>query len=184
MAFNATQFRQQMKFGGYRPNLFDLELVVPEYADSLRISKLQANAASLPGYTTGFVDTYYFGRRVSFIGDRQWEDWEVQITIDEDMKLYQALQSWNNRQNLIDHDTDKLEVANPGLYADIRITPYKKTGEKIDDTITTLKNAFPIQISPIQLAWQENNTIAQCSVIFRYDYLTTENIFSDNVPSF
>jgi hypothetical protein len=87
-------------------------------------------------------------------------------------------------QNLVDHDTEKLEQKRDDMYGEILITPYKKTGEVIDRAVTTLKNAFPIQVSPIQLAWQENNTIAQCSVIFRYDYLTTDTLKKDQVTSF
>jgi hypothetical protein len=174
MSFNANEFRSRLQYGGVRPNLFKISLVIPgEDAASQEIS-FMARAASMPAYVTGFTDQFYFGRRVSFFGDREYQDWSVEIINDEDYLVRNALEKWSNRGAETDWDTNYTEDARGlPLYIDATITSYGKGGDELKSV--TIKNAFPIMLGPLEYNWEENNRIQTFTADFRYDYLVGQN---------
>lgn len=182
MAFNATEFRAQMKYGGQRPNLFEIKLTIPDSAAAEQSVTFMANAATQPAFITGYADSYYFGRRISHFGDREFQDWSINVINDEDMPIRNALEKWQDRGAHIDHKTYEIEnAAGKELYVNAEITAFGRDG-KAGKTIR-LVNAFPVMIGPLEYSWEDNNRIQTFQADFRYDYFTTDHISSPSSVS-
>lgn len=184
MPFNANNFRAELKYGGARPNMFEITLVNPPQAfkkagggDSQAVSKItyMANSADLPGSVIGTIPVPYFGRIINVAGDRMFEDWNCAIYTDEDFITRNSFEAWNNMMAYINYDTNREHGAAAELISnyvcDIEVKHFTKTGKV--DKIYILKNAFPYVVSPVQLSWQANDQIMMFQVTWKYDYFIT-----------
>lgn len=179
MPFNANTFRQRLSGGGARPNKFEVALTFPVApgiaGDASQEITFMAQATDAPGMTVGAAETFYFGRKVSFAGDRVFDDWNVQIINDEDFLVRNALESWSNRMHLLDHDTNQADkFQNQPVYSQAQIRQFGRDGRVIKTY--TLYNAWPMIVSPMALSWQDNDRIQTFDCVFRYDFFTTDKI--------
>lgn len=191
MAFNASTFRSKLQYGGARPNLYEVKMNFPNATgDESETLTYMCRAASLPGMSVGTAALPYFGRTLKFAGDRQFEDWSVRIINDEDFKIRNAFEVWQNHMSIVSHNSNAVEdMCSPGpasYYIDITVTQLTKDGGLCGTHSTatedggaksyTLKNAWPTQIGPIELAWDANDQIEEFSVNFTYDYFVTDKL--------
>lgn len=74
MAFNVAEFRANLIGDGARPNLFQVTLTLPTFANNSVAAgqklTFMAKSAQLPGSTVGTVPVYYYGRELKFAGNR------------------------------------------------------------------------------------------------------------------
>lgn len=174
MSFNAQDFRTKMEFGGARPNQYKVSLTFPDSGAEEKFT-FMCRAASLPGMTVGPADAYYFGRRVSWAGDREFQDWNVRVYNDEDFAVRNAFERWSDRTARLSHNTDTHDDKNDLTYCvDCIVEQIGKDGQ-VKKTYF-FKNMWPIDLSPIELAWDMNDTIEEFDVTFRYDYYETDLI--------
>ena len=171
MTFNVTEFRANLVGDGARPNLFQVVLTLPQFANNATAAgqKLQfmAKAAQLPGSTVGTVPMYYFGREMKFAGNRSFTDWTLQIINDEDFVIRNSMESWMNAVNSHAGNIRNTSAASPSSYAvDATVTQYGKTGSAINTY--SFIGLFPLDIAPIDLDWGSNDTIEEYSVTFAY----------------
>jgi hypothetical protein len=175
MAFNVAEFRAQLIGDGARPNLFQVILTLPTFANNSTAAgqKLQfmAKTAQLPGSSIGQVPMYYFGRELKFAGNRTFADWTLQIINDEDFLIRNSLESWMN--GIASHASNlrATQAPNPSSYAvDATVIQYGKAGAPIN----TYKfvGVFPLDLSPIDLDWSSNDSIEEFSATFAYQYWT------------
>ena len=96
MAFNISDFRGQLEFGGARPSLFEVQIFNPANTTGDLKTPFLVRAAQLPGSTVGTVPVSYFGRQIKLAGNRTFGDWTVTIINDEDFLIRNALEEWNN----------------------------------------------------------------------------------------
>lgn len=182
MAFNATQFRQTMTGHGARANLFEVEVTFPD-DDGGAGNKFTftCRSAQLPASTIGVAEAYYFGRRVSFAGDRTFQDFQVQVIVDEDHLVRKAFEKWQNRLGIIDHNTNRVERKDgKAVYSNMTVKHYAKEGGQAIKTYT-LYNAFPVDIGAVELDWQENDTIMMFPIVLRYDFFDIDGVRGDLV---
>lgn len=184
MAFNATTFRQALKYGGARPNAFEIQIVfnqtpVTNLANKAGLDAtgkeitVMANGTQMPGSIIGTVPLPYFGRVVNVSGDRVYEDWQCAIYSDEDFKLRNFFERWNNMMSFHNYATER-EHAIPNIndyVCTVVIKHYTKTG--LVDKIVELRNAFPYMVSPVELNWQANDQVMMFEVMWKYDYFVT-----------
>jgi len=188
MSFNISRFRTNMINDGARPNLFEVELTLPGQgpsaggtaAGSSTIPELAGTgatstarflikAAQLPGSTVGTVTVPYFGREVKFAGNRTFPDWTVTVINDEDFKLRNTFERWLNYINGHDRNlrgTGGVPTLN--YFSDLSVRQYSKGG----DIIKGYKfiQAFPVDVSPIDVNWGDNDAIEEFTVTFAYQY--------------
>lgn len=182
MAFNLNQFRTNMKYGGARPTLFRVTMAFPSYVpDSIGVTRKAAfsiKAAQLPASNVGLIEVPYFGRSAKFSGDRTFEDWTGTIINDEDFKVRDGLEFWSNGMNRLSGNTNQLRDVSiddvRSYLQDVKIEQFGKGGAVIKTV--TLKNAWPSNIGPIQLGWENRDQIEEFDVTFSYDYYETDNI--------
>jgi hypothetical protein len=173
MAFNVAEFRSQMVGDGARPNLFQVTLTFPTVATGGSVAgqkvTFMAKAAQLPGSTIGTVPVYYFGRELKFAGNRTFTDWTLQIINDEDFAIRNSLESWMNAINSHSSNVRNASAGTPtGYTVDASVAQYSKTG----DVLKTYKfvGLFPLDIAPIDLDWQSNDSIEEYSATFAYQW--------------
>jgi hypothetical protein len=179
MSFNALEFRSKLKYGGLRPNLFQVALNIPDSASASEEVAFMAEASNTPAFVTGYADTYYFGRRVSWPADREWTDWTITIIQDETFNIRNALEAWQDRCSRSNWGTNHMEQARGlNLFSDASIKEYGKEGDVLREV--KMFNAFPIMIGPLEHSWSSNNQISRFTVDFRYDYCEVQQISSKN----
>lgn len=195
MAFNAAKFRSFMKYGGLRPNLYKVTLTFPPGTtkgnETDEAFTFLCKAANLPGMSVGTAQASYFGRKINFAGDREFQPWECTVYTDEDFTVRNALEAWQNRMNLLDHDTNAVDgmCDQKTFYVDITVTALGKDGNLCGHgegdgngglKSYTLKNAFPSSIGEISLGYDQNDQIAEYQVTFTYDYFVTDKLQGHN----
>lgn len=177
MAFNVNTFRAELEQGGARPTLFEVRLSAPAGGiggpgvDLITKSPFMVRAAQLPSQQLGTIEASYFGRKIKLAGDRTFEDWNVTVMNDEDFKLRNALEVWQQQINSHSDNLREFGSANPAQYkAQATVTQYSKTGQPL--RTYTFSGLYPSNIAAIDLAWDTNDTIEEFAVTWSYDYWT------------
>ena len=175
MAFNVAEFRANLIGDGARPNLFQVTLTLPTFANNSVAAgqklTFMAKSAQLPGSTVGTVPVYYYGRELKFAGNRTFTDWTLQIINDEDFLIRNSIESWMNSINSHAGNVRSAAAGTPSSYSvDASVIQYGKTGEAIN----TYKfvGMFPLDMAAIDLDWGSNDTIEEFGVTFAYQYWT------------
>ena len=176
MAFNVNQFRQQLVGDGARPNLFEIRMAVPGYAqvgDVNRKLTFFCNSAQLPGSTIGIAPTYYFGREVKVAGNRTYPEWTVNILNDEDFTIRNTMERWIDGMNdpVTNLRSAFAPVVDNGYGIDADVLQYGKQGDIIKEY--TFRGIFPIDVSPIDVNWSSNDQLEEFSVTFAVQYWTS-----------
>jgi hypothetical protein len=176
MAFNVNEFRAQMVADGARPNLFSVTLNFPQLLGRQVASRkltFMANSTQLPPSIVGVARQSYFGREVKFPGDRIFPDWSINIVNDEDFAIRDAFEAWSNTIN-----SHNFNIRNPvainslGYAVDASVTQYSKIGAPIKTYY--FYGLFPTQVDPINVAWNQNDTIEEFGVTLSYQYWTND----------
>ncbi len=183
MPFNAKEFRNKLKYGGARPNMFEVEINLKGNSKIDALAKntgladdtirLMVNSAQMPGSIIGTVPVPYFGRIVNVSGDRVYEDWQCAVYSDEDFSVRNFFEKWNDMMSFVNYATNR-EHAVPGVndyVCEVTIKHFTKTG--VVDKIYKLQNAFPYFVSPVELNWQANDQLMMFEVTWKYDYFLT-----------
>lgn len=168
MSFNIYEFRSQLQGDGARPNLFDVQLTFPTFINpgaASRKATFMCKSASLPSSTLGMVPVPYFGRDVKLAGNRQFQEWTVNIINDEDFNVRNAFEKWSAGINSHVGNIRAQWAGNSLGYAvDANVNQYGKKGDKIKTY--TFIGMFPIDIGQIDLDWGANDTVEEYSVTF------------------
>lgn len=179
--FNISTFVNNMTYDGARPNLFDITF--QDQASTVGENfTLRAESSSIPGSTIGVASAYFFGREAKFAGNRRFDNWTVQILVDE--KDYKSgpryfLESWMNKLNAhVGNIRDSAMVSPDQYQKDGYVKHYSKDGQDILATYRMVQ-CFPIDISPVTLGWDQNDQIERFSVTFAMQWWETETGSTD-----
>jgi len=186
MAFNVSEFKSQMDwFGGpFRGSLFELQIFnypgVTTRANSRDLTFFCKNA-TIPGMVFNTVQ-YENVAQMRKVMPVAWNPEPVQsiFMLDSDHQILSFFHSW--AQNIVNFSTaagsfsevdGKLpfEVGYKDEYAATIVirhysTNYQQSGAYYE---VVLRNAFPIQIGDVDLAWENNDQYAVLPVSFQYD---------------
>ena len=147
MAFDIASFKSNLRNGGARPNLFEVEVGNPIDGSADQVFKFHCRAAQLPASTI--------------------EPWTVTILNDEDFSVRTSLENWMGGIN--DHASN-LQFNNQTTYKnrDSKVVHYGKDGS----VIATYKfvGIFPTELGAVELAWDSNDQIEEFTCTFAYDY--------------
>jgi hypothetical protein len=173
MAFNVNQFRTQLQGDGARPNLFEVRLNFPAYAQGGSVaaakSSFMVKTAALPGSTVGMVTVPYFGREVKVAGNRTFADWSVTIINDEDFFIRNAMEAWVRgiNENVTNLRSNRARTSQQ-YGVDATVIQYGKDGRQLKSY--KFVGMFPTDIAQIDLDWGSNDTIEEYTVNFAYQY--------------
>ena len=171
---NVNDFSKQLKGGGARANLFKVGLVSP-VGDLNEISKYLVKAAQLPGSTVAPIEVPFRGRFLKISGDRTFEPWTVTVMNDTGFTIRRNLERW---MSLINNHEDNQGVTDTDDYfADMSVAQLDRNGEVLREY--KIIGAWPSDLSPIDVSFDNSNQIEEYQVTFQYQYWVTEGLFEN-----
>ena len=169
-------FRGKMTGGGARANLFEVNVNFPAITGGdTELANFMCRAAQIPGITNAAVEVPFRGRILKFPGDRTFEDWTITVYNDANFGVRDGFESWMNSLNThvgnIGLITDN---AGYGTYlSDMTVSQLNQSGDQVKRY--TLRNAFPTNISAIELSYDQQTAVEEFQVTITYDYWTNDN---------
>lgn len=164
---NLNQFKNELGEGA-RPNLYKVTIGFPLIAggsnDTRKLSFL-CKAAQLPGVTTGTIEAPFMGRQSKLPGDLVFEEWTITVFLDAEFKVRDAFERWSNAMR---SHRDNVGLDLSEILADGTVEQLNRQQE----TIKTydIREMFPSNLSPVELAYDTNDTIGEFTVTLQYQY--------------
>lgn len=124
--------------------------------------RVRVKATSLPTETVGIIEVPYMGRVIKEPGDRAYEEWTFTVMQTNDFNVHRAVRAWMAGLNG--------PVSNVGQ-VDKRdgVIDHLDNNNSIVETIL-IKDAWPTIIGPVELDWENQNSIETFDVTLAYDY--------------
>ena len=173
--FNVERFKSALTNGGLRPNQFAVQLSFPTYVSggSQAVTKAPflINIAEMPGSTINPATVLYRGREVLFSGDRTFAPWTFTALNDSQMTIRNAIESW--MIGMEDLQTKRGRLNASEYQRNIDIFQLDRTGFVLKSYV--LRDAFPIDLSPVGLDFSSNDNISTFQCTWRYQSFSTNN---------
>ena len=174
-ALGVLEFQSRIK-GAVRPNLFSVSHNFPSgiiAADGLET--FMCKSAALPASTVGTVELPFRGRDIKVPGDRTFESWTGTFYMDDAFELRGAYEKWIELTNTVDANTASAGMGD--VLEDIVVTQM----DKFNGSATQFKDirqyklvkAFPVSVSQVSLAYDNNDSYEEFDVEFAYQYFET-----------
>ena len=177
-------FKSNLIGGGARANQFLVQLNFPPFLASNRFAagykgQFLCKAAQLPGSTIDKTPVNYRGREVKFAGERVFAPWRGTILNDTDFLLRNMFEAWMNGMN--NHRTNNGITDARQYQGSYDVFQLDRNGARIKGY--RFADAFPTEVSPIELSFDQNNEIETFDVTFEYNYWTSESSTDRGVVS-
>jgi hypothetical protein len=172
-------FKSKLTGGGARPNLFRVTLAWPGASgfDQEKASFL-IKGATLPASVIGTVEVPFRGRKLKIAGDRTFETWTITVINDNNMVIRTAFENWMNLINAHSANVSAY-VGNQslGYMAQMQVQQLDRSENVLKEY--TFVDAYPINVSAIELSYDTTDAIEEFTVELNYQYWTDEvnNIF-------
>jgi len=182
---NITNFRDRLVGGGARPNLFEVNIELPDgvtgqadYRDDVRF---MVKAAEIPAANIGNIPVPFRGRVLPVAGDRTFDPWTVTVINDSKFNIRDAMEQWSNKINDLQFDVGDISPSNYQTKAEVfqlsrggKTTSASSTG---GESITTLRTynfegIYPSAVSAIPLDYGATDSIEEFQVTFNYLFWT------------
>ena len=179
-ALGVLQFQQKIR-GAVRPNLFSVFHKFPSVG-GLNVGEkdlptFMCKSAALPASTVGTVELPFRGRVIKVPGDRTFESWTATFYMDDAFELRGAYEKWIELTNSVDTNTAAANMAD--VLQDITVTQLDKFGGTNTgfSTIREYKliSAFPVSVSQVSLAYDNNDSYEEFDVEFAYQFFETDS---------
>ena len=170
-------FQTKVK-GGVRPNLFQVYHQFPDKAKPTdeKLESYLCKSAALPASTVGTVELPFRGRVLKVPGDRTFESWTATFYMDDAFELRGAYERWIDLTNRV--DVNMADVPIGEVLQEIKILQLDKFGASNNDGLRTIREyklvqAFPVSVSQVSVAYDNNDSYEEFDVEFAYQYFTT-----------
>jgi hypothetical protein len=183
--FNINSFRESLNSGS-KANLFRCELTgLPDFEDPENVFaddkfSFLCRSAAIPSYSLGVIEVPFRGRRIKVPGDRVFTDWTVTVVNDENQGMRKAFDNWMKYIN--DPDGEEVIREDTASYrCNIKITHFKADGTI--SRVYLLADAFPVDVSAIELSYDAVDVIQDFSVTFQYHYMEAGGTAADGTDA-
>ena len=166
MSFSVTTFKTNLASGS-RPNLFNVT-ITPPLGIAIPNHTILCKGAAVPGLTLGVIEVPYRGRRIKLPGDRTFAEWTATFIADQRHNLRAGFEAWMASISSNDFGATNLRASNVEYKQNIVVDHLKDDGGVSKSY--TLKEAFPTDISQIDLSYDTTDTIEEFTVTFQYSY--------------
>jgi hypothetical protein len=169
-----STFKSKLGAGGARPNQFEVTISYPSFGagNASDTGRFLITTAELPGQTLGVTPVYYRGRLIKLAGDKEFAPFSCSVINDNNFTIRNALENW---MNYIEDRVTKAGEQSPQRYqSSIDIYQLDRNGSTLRQY--KLRDAFPVEIGPVQLDFGSNDQISTFGVSFQYqtfDIVTT-----------
>jgi len=176
MVGTIDQFRAQLIGGGARPNQFKVEINSPPGIVTglpTENAAFLCQASNLPSMAIGEIALPFRGRQVYIAGDREFaEPWTTTFMNDTNFLIRNALERWQNGIN--DLVTGTGVVVSADYQADLKVSQLDR-----DDNVLKVyifRNAYPLNISTIELSTATTNEIESFTCTWRYQHFEPSEV--------
>ena len=185
---NITNFRDRLVGGGARPNLFEVNIELPDgvigQADFRDDVRFMVKAAEIPAANIGNIPVPFRGRVLPVAGDRTFDPWTVTVINDSKFNIRDAMEQWSNKINDLQFDVGDISPSNYQTKAEVfqlsrggKTTSASSTG---GETIVELRKynfegIYPSVVSSIPLDYGATDSIEEFQVTFNYLFWTVGN---------
>lgn len=185
MTLRIDDFKAALIGGGARGNLFR---VIPSFPGGVtntdntglglvQLGSFMIKGAQLPASTIGSVPVFFRGRQLKVAGDRIFEDWTITVMNDNNFAIRNAFESWSNQISAHVDGGAPIGTNVNDYIQDWRVEQLDKNGD-VSKTYT-IRGCFPIQVDPIEVSYDNTDTIEEFAVTISYQYWTANT--TDNV---
>jgi hypothetical protein len=180
--FNINTFREKLG-GGSKANLFRME-ILPEFTipggfNTNKVSIL-CKSGAIPAFTLGVIEVPFRGRRIKIPGDRTYGDWTATFVNDDQQQTRKSFDNWMN--TIVDVDGQNALRTGVGSYrCKIVINQLRPDGNT--SRIYELYDAFPTDVSAIDLSYDTTDAVQEFTVTFQYHYLDVGGISTSDGTS-
>jgi len=170
-------FKESLVGGGARANMFEARVSSPA-AGGVSIPTplftFMCRAASIPGQNVAPVPVMFKGREIKVAGDRVFDPWTITVYNDTNFQIRNEFEKWSNALN--SHAGNVGQVTPVSYMADMEVDQLDQDGT----VLQTYKfvSAWPSEISPIELTYDQQGAIEEFQVVMQYQYWTHEGTTS------
>ena len=184
-----TNFRDRLVGGGARPNMFEVNITLPEQiapnGDISQDMRFLVKAAEIPAANIGNIPVPFRGRVLPVAGDRTFDPWTVTIINDAQFNIRDAMEQWSNLINDLQFDVGDINPADYQTKAEVFQLSRQSQGSggqsagKGGEIIQTLRTynfegIYPNAVSSIPLDYGATDQIEEFQVTFNYLFWTTD----------
>ena len=178
---NITNFRDRLVGGGARPNLFEVNIELPDgvigqadYRDDVRF---MVKAAEIPAANIGNIPVPFRGRVLPVAGDRTFDPWTVTVINDSKFNIRDAMEQWSNKINDLQFDVGDISPSNYQTKAEVfqlsrggKTSGASSTGGETINVLRTynFEGIYPSVVSSIPLDYGATDSIEEFQVTFNY----------------
>ena len=186
---NIQSFRDRMIGGGARPNMFEVNIDLPDQIgkDKNRDENMRflIKAAEIPAANIGNIPVPFRGRVLPVAGDRTFDPWTVTVINDAQFNIRDAMEQWSNLINDLQFDVGDINPADYQTKAEVFQLSRQSQGSggqsagKGGEIIQTLRTynfegIYPNAVSSIPLDYGATDQIEEFQVTFNYLFWTTD----------
>ena len=186
---NIQSFRDRMVGGGARPNMFEVNIDLPDQIvkDKNRdeTMRFMIKAAEIPAANIGNIPVPFRGRVLPVAGDRTFDPWTVTIINDASFDIRRVMEEWSNLINDLQFDIGDINPADYQTSAQVFQLSRQSQGSggasggNKGDIIQTLRTynfegIYPNAVSSIPLDYGATDQIEEFQVTFNYLFWTAE----------
>ena len=185
---NITNFRDRLVGGGARPNLFEVNIELPDgvigqadYRDDVRF---MVKAAEIPAANIGNIPVPFRGRVLPVAGDRTFDPWTVTVINDSKFNIRDAMEQWSNKINDLQFDVGDISPSNYQTKAEVfqlsrggKTTSASSTGGETINVLRTynFEGIYPSVVLSLTLDYGATDSIEEFQVTFNYLFWTVGN---------
>ena len=183
-----TNFRDRLVGGGARPNMFEVNITLPEQVQGLgdisQDMRFLVKAAEIPAANIGNIPVPFRGRVLPVAGDRTFDPWTVTVINDAQFNIRDAMEQWSNLINDLQFDVGDINPADYQTKAEVFQLSRQAQGTggqsagKGGEIIQTLRTynfegIYPNAVSSIPLDYGATDQIEEFQVTFNYLFWTS-----------
>ena len=184
-----TNFRDRLVGGGARPNMFEVNITLPEQiapnGDISQDMRFLVKGAEIPAAVIGNIPVPFRGRVLPVAGDRTFNPWTVTVINDAQFNIRDAMEQWSNLINDLAFDVGDINPADYQTKAEVFQLSRQSQGSggqsagKGGEIIQTLRTynfegIYPNAVSSIPLDYGATDQIEEFQVTFNYLFWTSE----------
>lgn len=165
------QFRASFR-NFLRPNLYEVEFheidIKGITSNELRKMTLLCKEASFPFLTFNVAEMFYNGLKKETVQGADYDPVTLNFMIDDNSTPIKFANNWINAIKDVNQN-----FAFRNEYTS-NILIIMKDIRGMNKALVTLHDAFPVNIEPITLGYDQNDVISELGISFTYDYATYE----------
>lgn len=157
---------------GARSNQFKVEITTPTGV-TLTNASLLCKSAQVPEFTIGRIEVPIAGGRRFYIpGDRTFAEWTATFIVNSSMGIRTQFETWLDkvRSGNFATTTTRASTDTSTYFGTIKVLQLNAANAPVKTY--TLQNAFPNDLSAIDVSYDTTDAIEEFTVTFAYTYHT------------